>query len=252
MLLDKVIFVAGCCVASLTAQPIVSATAGLILHKEGDVYIRGAGKNAPRGHPSTVANGQQLFTKHGRVEVLLAPGVFLRMENQSDLLMNDTRLSNTVATLLGGSALVEASKLYEGGRILIRLDGKTAEVKEEGVYEFDASHSRIRVFDGSIGISGGGPTVSARRGDLVELTGDATPRRFDPKDTSGLYEWSAHRSFELAMSEVGAIESRQSHWYYVGMGWLWNDQFRKNALVPSARTAEIQGGLLSAFPSFLP
>jgi len=68
------------CASAAHAQYLVNAPVGMIYFTEGEVYLNTPPVKAP---PPVMTNGQVLRTGSGRAEVLLAPGVFLRMESQA-------------------------------------------------------------------------------------------------------------------------------------------------------------------------
>src|SRR5690348_2557768 len=54
-----------------------------------------------------LAAGQSLSTDDGRAEILLTPGIFLRVGDHSSLRMNSPGLADTIMTLQKGRAMIE-------------------------------------------------------------------------------------------------------------------------------------------------
>ncbi|HEU0124317.1 MAG TPA: hypothetical protein VFQ91_27555, partial [Bryobacteraceae bacterium] len=73
---------------SAFGQSVISAKAGVVHYTEGDVAILAGGKSTPvethtGGKFTEMKDGQELTTTEGRAEVLLNPGVFLRLGENS-------------------------------------------------------------------------------------------------------------------------------------------------------------------------
>jgi hypothetical protein len=95
-----------------------------------------------------VESGQDLMTAEGKVEMLLTPGIFLRLDKNSTVKMISPDLTHTEVALERGRAEVEGAQQYPQNRILINLRGGQAEILKNGLYEFDADNNTVRTFDG--------------------------------------------------------------------------------------------------------
>ena len=94
-----------------------------------------------------VESGQDLMTAEGKVEMLLTPGIFLRLDKNSTVKMISPDLTHTDVALERGRAEVEADQHYSQIRILINLRGSQAEILKNGLYEFDADNNTVRIVD---------------------------------------------------------------------------------------------------------
>src|ERR1700732_3981083 len=91
----------------LSAQKVVSARAGLISYLQGPAFLDGKRVVLNTVRFPQMKDGQTLSTSgRGRAEVLLSPGVVLRLAENSQLRMNDAQLSDTRVTLQQGDALI--------------------------------------------------------------------------------------------------------------------------------------------------
>ena len=91
-------------------QSVISTHSGVVHFFEGAVYV---GEQPLESHPgrfSSVPQGAVLRTADGRAEVLLTPGVFIRVGEKSAIRMVANTLSNTRVELLAGSAIVDSAK----------------------------------------------------------------------------------------------------------------------------------------------
>src|ERR1700686_1161610 len=77
------------------AQSVISAHSGVIHYVEGDVTIDGAAVHPKFAEFPDVKSGQSLATGEGRVELLLTPGVFLRLTDNSSVRMISNVLADT-------------------------------------------------------------------------------------------------------------------------------------------------------------
>jgi len=60
-------------------QAVISTRSGLVHFFEGSVYVAGQPLEARLGKFASIPEGGELRTEQGRAEVLLTPGVFLRI-----------------------------------------------------------------------------------------------------------------------------------------------------------------------------
>jgi hypothetical protein len=87
------------------------------------------------------------------VEILLTPGVFLRVAENSSVKMVSPDLANTRIQLDKGRALVEVIDIHNQNDIRIDQNGASTKLLKNGLYDFDADHAQIRVFKGKAEVS---------------------------------------------------------------------------------------------------
>src|ERR1700722_16324868 len=73
---------------TLSAQPVGSALPGTVNYLEGQVSINGTAVMADEIGKAHVATDQLLATGSGKAEVLLAPGTFVRVGDNSRIRMD--------------------------------------------------------------------------------------------------------------------------------------------------------------------
>jgi hypothetical protein len=197
------------------AQYVVSARAGTIHYIRGQVSVDGQPvRRTPLQFPM-LQEGQVLRTGNGRAEVLLGPGVFLRLGEHGAVRMLDTRLENAQVEVQEGTALVEVVEMPKGSDVHVLMGATRTGFKGIGLHRFEAGSNELRVFGGNAEVLAGDQTVEAGRGRVVHL-GDTLsvskfdPRR-DPRRNDALQQWAAHRSFLLYSSDLQA-GSRQTNW----------------------------------------
>ena len=214
-----------CTGSALVAQKVVSARAGLITYLQGPAFVDGKRVVLKTVRFPQMTNGEALSTTRGRAELLLAPGVVLRLAENSQVRMDDTQLADTRVTLQRGDALIEVVQLPEGNRIQIGLADTTTELTRTGLYRFGIAQGTLRVFGGEALVRSGPNAATVKRGMAVDL--NASPglaqRKFDRKQTDSLHAWAARRSFDLFMSDPEA-RRKQTHWELAG-GYAANKNF---------------------------
>src|SRR5215469_16892627 len=122
---------------SAWGQNAISARSGMVNHVEGQVLLDGKTVEPKFGEFPQVNNEQTLSTQEGRVEVLLTPGAFLRMAENSSFKMLSNRLSDTAVEVLSGSAMIEVDELLKDNAIAVHFKGATISLVKQGLYRFD-------------------------------------------------------------------------------------------------------------------
>src|ERR1700751_1792648 len=99
--------------ASAWGQSVISAHSGVIHLAEGQVTVDGNEVRQKFGEFGDVKTGQTLATQDGPPEVLLTPGVFLRVNENSSFRMISNKLSDPQLEILSGTAMVQVSELLQ-------------------------------------------------------------------------------------------------------------------------------------------
>src|ERR1700731_2611898 len=89
------------------AQSVISAHSGLIHYVEGRVLLDGKPVEVSLTAFPEVKQGMELRSEDGRAEVLLNPGVFLRLAENSSIRMVSNKLDDSRVEFLSGSAVIE-------------------------------------------------------------------------------------------------------------------------------------------------
>src|SRR5438874_2125543 len=116
-------------IAALLLQYVVSVKAGLVNHVQGTANVASL---------ETVRAGHSIKTgTDGYVEILLRPGSFLRLGENSEAILDDTDLASVKVTILNGPALVEASELNKEHPITVTTGNLTTKIMDDGIYRFE-------------------------------------------------------------------------------------------------------------------
>ncbi|HWE48848.1 MAG TPA: hypothetical protein VG273_03615 [Bryobacteraceae bacterium] len=203
---------------------------GTVNYIEGQVAVNGADLNRRRANtPAVLQTGQTLTTRDGKAEILLSPGVFLRVGRNSEVRMVSQDLVDPRFELVRGEAMVEVDqKLQHGARVDALLRGTDGTILKNGLYRFDSDKGLMEVIDGKLAVMENGQSKKIGKGKEFILNGGPVPQEasFDRKAEDDLYAWSQMRSGYMA--EVNASAASQAYGGrgpYAGDGWYWSPYF---------------------------
>jgi hypothetical protein len=208
---------------------------GAVNYVEGNVTLNGRALSARSIGSAEVEPGQILETANGKAEMLLTPGVFVRLDDNSALQMVSPDLLNTQVQLNSGRALVEVDQIEKENHLAIIVNGISATLEKQGVYQFNANPASVAVYDGKAVALVGDRSIDVDKGKQLSLiAGVGKPQKFDREQTGPLYAWSKLRSEYMAQANVSSAQTiivNSPGWYY-GTGWYWNPWFDSWAFVP--------------------
>ena len=218
------------------------AVPGTLNYVEGTVSIGNEALNSKSIGSAELETGQSLTTESGKAEILLTPGVFLRVGDNSSVKMISSSLTDTEVGLDRGQAMIEVAEIHPGNDIRIAAGGETTELLKTGLYDFDLNQQQLRVFEGKARVQYGERHVDVKGGREVPLGGgdQIKARKFDKKsyDEADLYRWSSLRSAYLAEANVNAAglyaDNGWGPWGYGwwGAGWYWDPWFDGFTFIP--------------------
>jgi FecR protein len=217
-----------------------SALPGSLNYVEGQAYIGSDSLNADSVGSVALEPGQTLATDNGKAEILLTPGVFLRVDSNSAVKMISPSLTDTEVQLEQGRAMVEVAEIHDQNNLRISEGGLETRLVKKGLYEFDADRQEILVFDGKAEAQDGDRAVSINGGQRLELNTNAELKAHgfnkDEYKQGDIYQWSSLRSSYLAEANVDAARVYEANGYYgpgwVGAGWYWAPGFGGYTFIP--------------------
>ena len=176
---------------------------------------------------ATLAQGQTIATANGKAEVLLTPGVFVRLGENSSMTMVSPDLTKTEVQLNSGRAEVEVDQIYKQNDLLIDEGSSQTKLLDHGLYAFDADTPALRVFDGKAAVSPSEDAtkwVTVKGGHQFALNGaTAKTTDFDRKEVATadpLYNWGKLRSEYLGQANLNlAEEYAGAPGFYPGWSW---------------------------------
>lgn len=198
---------------------------GTVNYVEGQVLLDGQNLTSHSVGAATLAPGQLLETNNGYVEVLLTPGAFLRLGNNSQIRLSSSSLADTQVQLVQGSGMLEVDQLIKGTRLGVEMNNATTQILKKGLYNFDTVQGAIRVLDGKAEVAEGSRTQTLGKHDQVLLASNQLlkKRSFDDKlvENEPLYVWSKARSEDESQANLSAA-SHAELYTSAGPGWYWD------------------------------
>lgn len=223
-------------VAAAQTRPV--ARPGSVNYVEGLVTLNGQriGRNAVGSRE--MAPGQVLATTDGKAEVLLTPGVFLRLDSNSAVRMVSPDLADTVVELMNGRSMVEADWVAKENHIEIDTKGAQVVLEKNGLYEVNADKGTVATYDGKATVIADEHRVEVGRGRLLALVNNPKWKTegFNRNAGDSLYAWSRLRSGYMAeaSAESGRTVLVGGPYAFGGPGWFWNPWYDGWAFLPGA------------------
>ena len=181
-------------------QSVISTRSGVVHFFEGAVYLGDQPLEPRFGKYPTIAEGGELRTAQGRAEVLLTPGVFLRIGESSAIRMVANELSDTRVGLLAGSVLVDSAEPGSGTSVTLIYKDWNVHFRQKGVYRIDAEPPRLWVQQGEAEVSSGdtGAPVSVEQGMYLPFAPVLVPERSTDVPGDALTDWAKGRSESIS------------------------------------------------------
>jgi hypothetical protein len=222
--------------AGLSAQSVISAKSGIVHYVEGDVFLGDKPVTPTFGQFPDIKEGDQLRTGEGRAEVLLTPGVFLRMAENSAIRMISNRLIDTRVEVLKGSVLIECAEVMKDNTNTFAMGDATFEIRKKGLLRLDADATLASVYAGEALVSRGTDTLTLKEGRQTTLAGVLSPERFDNKTGDAFYRWASRRAGYLSVANVSAAKSLlDSGTRLQSSGWGFNPLLGVYTFIPMGR-----------------
>ena len=141
--------------SSANAQSVISTHSGVVHYVEGTVCLGDQPLQYRPGKFPLMPNSAELSTEQGRAEVLLTPGVVVRIGEQSAIRMVDNELLHTRVELLAGSAFVDSAEPNSSTSVTLTYRNWGVRFLEQGIYRIDSDPPHLWVLEGSAEVSAG-------------------------------------------------------------------------------------------------
>jgi hypothetical protein len=212
--------------ALMLGQDANPAGPGTLNYVEGQVSINGQVVNWLSVGSSQLHEGQIVETGNGKAEILLTPGVFLRLGDNSAVRMISPNLANTEVELIKGHADVEVDQLFKQNNLRVKVKDNETRLLKTGLYAFNFEGGTVQVFDGEaavLPVDGRKKLVKVKKGHELAMNGDGKkPEHFDKEASEdALYNWSSLRSQYLGEANVQLASAYEGASGFAP-GWFWN------------------------------
>jgi len=217
----------------LFAQYTISLHSGSIQYSTGTVLIDDQPFQKTVTNAPIVKKGERLTTgADGVAEVLLTPGVFVRMLGSSSLRMDEVVLSDTRVAVLQGSMMVECAEMIKGNSIVFTLAGQTVEIRKPGLFRIEAEPPLVAVVHGEVFVTGSlNATVTA--GKQLALDSAVASLQKSPLSKDDLYQFSEARSADSAYaSNVASNGLFSAGSTCMGSTWYWMNSVGMYSYIP--------------------
>jgi hypothetical protein len=200
-------------------QSVISVHSGLINYFEGDVFVDDQPLQNKFGTFTNIKEGSTLRTDQGRAEILLTPGVFLRLDNDTAVRMVSVALSDTRVEFLKGSVILDSTEAQGGNSPVLLYWASEVRFSKPGVYRFDSEPAPLlEVYSGEAQVKhDDGVSVIGTDKEFFFLAGTETAKYGDG-NFDGFYDWAKNRSDLIAadnqsaqnMTDPGSMDNGQN------------------------------------------
>jgi hypothetical protein len=209
-----------------TTSFIVSTKAGVVNYVKGATTVKAA---------TTVAPGKIVGTgPGGAVELLLNPGSYLRMGENTQVVFDKVELYDIAVRILQGSAIIESNGFTKEQPLAVTTGDLKMEIIKDGIYLF--ADGKVVVVEGKIRDTKNG--IVYNKG--YQLSDDQGYRAQKVKTfTTALEQWSQQRDAQIAQANLNIARSLNGI-PGVPVGsfqdvWLWYPAFGSFIYMPGYR-----------------
>ena len=196
--------------AAVFGQEVVSARSGMVHFTQGQVFLDDHPLDRKSGSFPNIKEGSTLRTEKGRAEILLTPGAFLRLDENSSIKMVSTELADTRLVFESGSAILD---LTDGTRAnnAITITYKDARVKfpKKGVYRLDADTGVLQAYSGGAEVTYAGQQTELDPSHLFFCWLGLQTNKLGNGTEDEFYDWASDRS--QAISEENQLAEQMGH-----------------------------------------
>ncbi len=233
------------------SQNPATAGPGTLNYVEGQAKIGNETLSSASVGKVQLESGQTLNTENGRVEMLLTPGVFLRIGQDTSVTMISPSLTDTKVKIDTGEATAEVDEYHSQNNLMIQIGDATAYLVHTGFYDFVPLQGLIRVLKGQAVVLRNDYHIRLNPGQQVGIfpeTAKLKAVKFDVGEyekQNPLYSWSKLRSQYLAEANVNEAPYFNGWygpgwwgpgwgpaWGWYGPGWYWNPYFMSYTFIP--------------------
>jgi hypothetical protein len=177
------------------AQSVISTHSGIVHFLEGGVFLDNQLLESRLGKYPAIPKGSELRTEDGRAEVLLTPGVFLRMGDHSAIRMVANDLGDTQVQLAAGAVIVDSGEPNADTSVTLIYRDWRVHFLEKGIYRVDSDPARLMVREGSAEAfeAAAGTPVHVESGFSLPFAGVLVSQRSGVEPFDALSDWSKGR-----------------------------------------------------------
>lgn len=218
------------------ARPATMPPPGTVNYVEGQVALDGQALSANSAGSALLETNHLLDTGRGNAELLLTPGVFFRLGDNSEVRMVSPGLADTRVESLKGSGMLEVTELFKENDLAVLVGGASTRIEKNGLYDFNADQPAVSVLDGKATVSEGAAHLTLGKGhEALLANGQALKSQKLNKEaveTDPLYRWSSLRSQYEAQANIHTAQTVVVNGGWYGPGWYWDPFWNFYSFLP--------------------
>jgi hypothetical protein len=191
----------------VSGQLVVSVHSGVVHFSERSVFIDDHPLDQKFGTFPNIKEGSTLRTEEGRAEILLTPGVFLRIDEDSSIRMVSNSIKNTRVEFLEGSVILDSLDASGDNPILITYKDCQIRFPKKGVYRMDASPPVLQAYKGEAEVTRDGKPSTVDPSHLYFFSLGLVTQKFGEGADDDFYQWSKDRSEFISADNRAAAQS---------------------------------------------
>ncbi len=185
--------------AHLSAQAVVSTHSGIVNYSEGAVFLDDAPLNQQFGTFASVKDGSTLRTEKGRAEILLTPGVFLRIDENSAIRMISSVLAATRVEFLRGAAILDSNDAASGNPCVLVYKTYQLRFPKPGVYRLSSEPAVFQTYTGEAEIqTAGEPPKTIDESNQFFFGIGMETKKYGDGAVDAFSEWARNRAETIA------------------------------------------------------
>jgi hypothetical protein len=178
---------------ALAMQLVVATKAGLVNYVQGMTNVRST---------ELVQVAKPILTgPNGYVELLLTPGSYLRMANNTEVVLDNVELANVSVRIVQGVANVEVVEIDDNYPIEVRTGSLSVHIGEPGIYRFGDGMATI--IEGKLETIN--PRITYKKGWQLSYTTNYRARRVSETELTALDLFSKRRSELIAAANMNLV-----------------------------------------------
>lgn len=234
------------CPREASGQQVISAKSGLVHYFEGDVFVDGVVVKESKTEFVQLKERQLFSTEAGRAEILLAPGMFLRMGENCAIKFLSVRLGESVVLVSHNekncAIVFDFLDVPKDTAFWFWHRDLLFHIQKRGVYHFSTNgpnaNAAIRALSGEVntdemeGFSG----KLTKGKSLVLKSPRVAVEKLEKDFSDEMTRWSKRRDSYLAAANVWAakniFERLTEYSYRQSNFWYWNPYFGMYTFIP--------------------
>src|ERR1039458_9299808 len=198
-----------------SVAPVTPSKSGMVSYIQGAVYADDTLIPDPIvAQFPYMKEGGNLRTAEGRAEVVMNPGLMMRVGENSTLRMITNRFIDTRVELTQGAVTVQLVEVAKDNGFTLVCKDATVVISKAGFYHFYAEPAGIKVFSGEARVQIGDQNIEVFAGKMLEFDGGhASVQKFDKEQTDALDNWSGRRGELVSAANVSAARNCGNNGY---------------------------------------